>query len=313
MAYQGDSPNHPDYSEHDDDEQLPEREPPADSDVTNWRDRVLPPDVTIEGDPQDQRVFFEKWAAAQADFNRVIKDSEGQIGNQRFKYANLATLREASLPALNKHGFALFQFITGAGRDQHLITTMVAGHGCKLTARVAFDVDNLQSTKDYGKVTTYIRRYAYQALTFLDGDTDADESGHVDYNRRQTPPAAPPRQQQRPAAQQQRQQPPPQRAQQAAPQAQQQPTGRPQRPNVTAATAKLIAECRDPITGAQKDQLRDLFVKARMGGMKAVQEYTERVTGVADVTALNTMQADLLADHLRYEIASRPEPQAHNG
>lgn len=177
------------------------------------------------GSPEQQSGLLGALAKARAEFDDVVKDTTGQIGNSKFQYANLATLLKACVKQLSANGIGINQFITGPHGEEGLsrITTIVSGHGAQIHAR--FEFEGADDIKTFGSQTTYYRRYIFQAIGMLDGDKDADDHAeHIQgpnrnagYQQQQRPAPAPQRQQQRPQTppslpQQQKLQPAPQAA-----------------------------------------------------------------------------------------------------
>lgn len=134
------------------------------------------PALRFVGDPKSVAALFEAIAKARKEFGSVTKGREGQIGNQRFKYSPLGTLTDASMAPLCSAGVVPMQFITASPTPGHeRLTTLVAGHGARIESYIDFKPD--PSVQLYGKQTTYLRRYAYNALFVLDGVPDQDEKG----------------------------------------------------------------------------------------------------------------------------------------
>lgn len=123
-------------------------------------------------------------ATAQGAFKPVLKNRKGQEGHQTYKYAELHVLWDAIREPLSANGITILQPLVSSplGGDKHRLTTIVAGHGAMLLSHIDFDpgmtVDERGkgTIKTYGKLTTYLRRYALNALMGLDGEPDADEA-----------------------------------------------------------------------------------------------------------------------------------------
>ena len=61
-------------------------------------------DCTIE--------LIEALVAARAAFTPVLRDAIGQVGSDRqYKYADLESVIEATMPALTAHGLAILQAV----------------------------------------------------------------------------------------------------------------------------------------------------------------------------------------------------------
>ena len=123
----------------------------------------------------DHGPLYAALAKAQAGFTAIQKDRDGQAGHQKFKYANLAQLIEATRPALTANGLAVFQLISTNDDGKHVISTALAhDSGIAITTRVVVANANFDRIQDYGKVVTYMRRYAYSAILCLAADDEAD-------------------------------------------------------------------------------------------------------------------------------------------
>lgn len=126
-------------------------------------------------------------AAAEGEFTEVKKDTKGQTGNQTFMYSTLAGLREATRPALAKHKLATFQSL-----NKGMLTFVLAGYGARIESDLEFTPQG--DVKEFGKQTTYLRRYQYNAFFELDGveDADAPNAGRSDQRsepaKRRNPP-----------------------------------------------------------------------------------------------------------------------------
>lgn len=139
---------------------------------------VCPPVGPLQfyGTLEAQCALLDALAKARVEFGEVRKDKGGQRGNQTFKYAPLDHLTAASIGPLSKAGISVIQPITVSDRlTHHRIVLIVSG--CK--ARIQTYLDFLIPTdpQEYGRVTTYYRRYMYNAFFVLDGEADADEVG----------------------------------------------------------------------------------------------------------------------------------------
>jgi hypothetical protein len=113
-------------------------------------------------------------ALAQADFSPLFKESENPF--YKSKYADLAAVIKATLPALNKHGLSVIQlnstdFINKAG----VVTTILAHKsGQSLTSVVSIPTGQKFDAQSLGIAFTYGRRYAYQAIVGVAADVDDD-------------------------------------------------------------------------------------------------------------------------------------------
>ena len=160
----------------------------------------------ISGPPECQAKLVAAMAAAQMEFEPIEKTREGRMGNQPFRYAPLGTMTAATLPYLAKHGVIVRQPITNSPRDasKHRLTTIVMGHGAYMSSTLDFAPQQTDQPredgktqyrgewiKEYGKLTTYLRRYMYQAVFMLDAEPDADDGPDQPEPRREVRREAP--------------------------------------------------------------------------------------------------------------------------
>jgi ERF superfamily protein len=146
--------------------------------------------MRITGDPTK---LYEELAKAQAEFTAVPKTSDGQIGQQKFKYAGYATLVRCVRPALSAHGITLFQPLHSRG-GMAVTTTILAGHGASISSSFEFKAAFTKKQKDgtvvddpqeFGRAHTYYRRYQLQAMLGIEGDKDADDLADVNTEKTQ--------------------------------------------------------------------------------------------------------------------------------
>ena len=113
-------------------------------------------------------------AKAQAAMPAAAKNKENpHFGNA---YADLGSVLECIMPALNKEGCALMQF-PGWDAERGLVTmtTVVAGHGGSVTSTAASPLGRGSGPQAVGSAITYLRRYAAQSILSLPAvDDDAN-------------------------------------------------------------------------------------------------------------------------------------------
>ena len=113
-------------------------------------------------------------AKAQGEMKGAAKDSENP--HFRSKYADLASVREACLGALTKHGLSVPQFprLTSVGEGQWLVeveTTLLHTSGQWMTDTLAVPVTKVDA-QGVGSAITYARRYALAAVTGVAPEDD---------------------------------------------------------------------------------------------------------------------------------------------
>ena len=137
----------------------------------------MPNKNTADGD--------EAFAKAQAE----MKDAAFNKVNPHFKskYADLSSVRAATLPALNKHGLTLSQAIQGCGEEYHLYTVI------KFKGVIVIDsqypLPNPRDEKPHivGSALTYARRYSWAALCGIASDEDDDGNAAQDAPKKEEP------------------------------------------------------------------------------------------------------------------------------
>ena len=130
-------------------------------------------------------------ASAQANMGKALK----QANNPHFrsKYADLGSVMDACLPALNEAGIALIQ---PTGEDEHgrfVETTLIHGEsGETLSCRVPLIVGK-NDMQGYGSAVTYARRYGLMAMAGIapeDDDGNAAAKAAPNQEQRQQKPDA---------------------------------------------------------------------------------------------------------------------------
>lgn len=141
--------------------------------------------LVINGDVQQVCKLLEAVGKARLKFKGLARDTEGQAGNNTFKYMPLGTLVKAVEEALTSEGVGFLQPMHSVNAETCCITTILSGFDSSIVSEVIFDrprgfkdkYDNANFQKDcqeFGRVSTYQRRYALQSILVLEGDSDAD-------------------------------------------------------------------------------------------------------------------------------------------
>ena len=117
----------------------------------------------------------EALCAFHKDVATIHKEARGNFG----KYADLATVLSAILPALSKNGLALVQTFEPCayeGADQLLVTTLLHSSGEKIESRCPLIINKGRNPlHDWGGATTYTRRYAALAILCLAAGIEDDD------------------------------------------------------------------------------------------------------------------------------------------
>jgi hypothetical protein len=119
-------------------------------------------------------------AKAQAEMANAKKDSQNP--HFRSSYADLASVRDACLPALTKHGIAVVQsprLVLNGQAVLELDTRLVHGSGQWIEDTLGVPLSKVDA-QGVGSATTYARRYALAAFA---GIAPADDDGEAAVGR----------------------------------------------------------------------------------------------------------------------------------
>lgn len=118
--------------------------------------------------------LFAALAKAQSEFLEIKKSEDGQIGNQKFKYADLDQLIKATRPALTKHDLAVIQLLNTEDGDNFVTTLLVHSSGQSISSKIVISRADCVRVQDFGKASSYLRRYGYSSILCLAADSDLD-------------------------------------------------------------------------------------------------------------------------------------------
>lgn len=130
-------------------------------------------------------------AKAQSEFAIPVKNCTAQVGQGRYRYADLASIIEATRPALNANGIAVVQLLGGTVQAPTLKTTMLHSSGQSLSCESPiFLGDRGSAAQVFGSGVTYARRYAWAAICGIvsEDDDDAQRADGVKGETKQAPP-----------------------------------------------------------------------------------------------------------------------------
>jgi len=124
----------------------------------------------------------EALATVQAELRPAAKDVQGQIGQAKYKYADLGSVWSAIQPALGAAGIAVVQTVEHIDGDDYLATTVAHKSGEYLRGRcpihVAEEHKGTTAAQAYGSAMTYARRYGLSAmLGIVTEDDDGAKAG----------------------------------------------------------------------------------------------------------------------------------------
>lgn len=121
----------------------------------------------------EHKTIYAALAAAQLEMGKALKDSVNPAFKS--KYADLASVMDACLPALNKNGIAVFQpaFDDETGRYVETIFAHVSGEIIKCRVPLIIGKNDMQG---YGSAATYARRYGLMGMA---GIAPEDDDGNA--------------------------------------------------------------------------------------------------------------------------------------
>tara|TARA_R110000772_G_C13192408_1_gene429219 strand:+ start:90 stop:680 length:591 start_codon:yes stop_codon:yes gene_type:complete len=113
-------------------------------------------------------------AAAQSEMGKALKQSSNP--HFKSKYADLASVMDACLPALNSHGIAVIQPSGENETGRYVETTLIHGTSSEiLSCRVPLIVAK-NDMQGYGSAVTYARRYGLMSMA---GIAPEDDDGNA--------------------------------------------------------------------------------------------------------------------------------------
>jgi len=112
-------------------------------------------------------------AAAQAEMGKAVKQSANPAF--RTKYADLASVIDACLPALTRHGIALTQPVVREGDELCVETTLIHASGERLSCSLPLILGK-RDMQGLGSAITYARRYGLMCMA---GIAQEDDDGNA--------------------------------------------------------------------------------------------------------------------------------------
>lgn len=130
-----------------------------------------PPEVVLTCSEQLDKLF-EAMAKAQAEMTDAEKDSTNPFFKS--KYADLASVRAACVPALAKNGLCVMQFPFADGKSVIVVTIVGHSSGQYIRAELTLlaKADDAQSI---GSAISYGRRYSLMAVAGVAASEDDDD------------------------------------------------------------------------------------------------------------------------------------------
>lgn len=124
-------------------------------------------------------------AAAFAEIEGATKSTAGQVGQQKYKYADLTSVIEAIKPALIKHSLFFTQHPEPSDKGVCVETVLHHAGGEHMSLGKLFVPANKNDAQGYGSALTYCRRYA---LVTAFGVPVEDDDGNAAVNAQKTQP-----------------------------------------------------------------------------------------------------------------------------
>jgi hypothetical protein len=137
--------------------------------------------------PRESGTLAAALAKAQAEMSNPGFDSQNPHFRSRF--ASLASVRNAVVPVLAKHGIALTQDILTTESGISCTTTLSHGSGQQMVFGPLVLPAAQTTAQGFGSAATYARRYQLMAVAAVAGDDDDAEAavGHNHHQREEDP------------------------------------------------------------------------------------------------------------------------------
>lgn len=131
--------------------------------------------------PEQLAPLYEAFTKAQAEFkapkkNRNVKVETKSGNNYTFNYADLSSIRDATVPALNKHGLTFRQqeiFDSGMVAIRSIITHKSGVSIEQVDAPLSYNASDAQKARS---ITTYLRRYSMSNMLGVVAEDDDDNN-----------------------------------------------------------------------------------------------------------------------------------------
>lgn len=120
---------------------------------------------------------------AQAEMGNAVKDSKNPFFKS--KYADLNAVREACMPALNKHGVSVIQPTSVIDGKLYVETVLLHESGEFLSGLYEVVVGKQNDPQALGAAISYSRRYGLQSMVNI-GASDDDAESAVDRGNNKT-------------------------------------------------------------------------------------------------------------------------------
>lgn len=127
------------------------------------------------------QLLYAALANAQGEFGPVEKNREANIRGREgrasyaYRYADLASIRAATTPALKANGLAIRTSLNDDGKACRIVCLLTheAG-GYETSSMVIQSATTFSDIKGFGALVSYLRRYMVQNMLGIAADDDAD-------------------------------------------------------------------------------------------------------------------------------------------
>lgn len=130
--------------------------------------------VDTEDATPSHRTIAAALAAAQSEMGRAKKSANNP--HFKSKYADLDSVCDAAMPALNRHGIAVVQPMQRDGDDWYVVTRFVHGESGEMMETPVPLMFGKRDMQGLGSAMTYARRYGLMALA---GIAPEDDDGNA--------------------------------------------------------------------------------------------------------------------------------------
>lgn len=127
-------------------------------------------------------------AKAQAEMGKALKQNTNPAF--RSKYADLGSVMDACLPALNRHGIAVVQPTVDDDAGRYVETVLLHESGETLRCRVPLIVQK-NDMQGYGSAVTYARRYGLMCMAGIAPEDDDGNAAAQAAPKREDAPRSP--------------------------------------------------------------------------------------------------------------------------
>jgi len=128
--------------------------------------------MTNENQIENIDLLADALCKAQQEMERAIKDSSNP--HFKSKYADLSSVIDACIPALNKHSISVLQPIIEKDGKEYIETILLhkSGQRTSCFTRIFYNQNTAQA---FGSGVTYARRYGLQSFICLGAEDDDGE------------------------------------------------------------------------------------------------------------------------------------------